>query len=277
MYQSHCSIIEDILLILTEHINMRIPKEKQYPNVPISIILLTCNRKDNARITINELYKRVKYSDKIHLIVVDDESTDGTLELLREKKKEGKIDVLIESKNFKNVSLAYNEGFKYVKSDYFICTQDDITPPKLEPKDVIEQLQDLMEKYPDHGGIGCRIERIQNMHWEEGDLSRARKSLAAYFRIQTKEDYEKMGMLPSRDWDDVAFLGRVRKVLKKECSWSTHLWASHARGYGKDRGYLVLPKKWGIGIHSRDKQDYERKPYPEIDPITNVPLKLLKK
>ena len=254
---------------------MIVPKEKQYPNTKISIVLLTCNRKDNTKETIDQLYKRVKYPEKIHLIVVDNNSVDGTYKLLQEYKEKGMVDVLISSPDDSTISESYNIGFKCVESEYWIAQQDDITIPKLEPKDVIEQLIDLMEKYPKQVGIGLRIQRIPNLSLKNGnsDLIPARKSLSAYFRIQTKEDFIRMGMLnPKKIWDDVNFQMRVRGVLEKDCSWTRNIYADHSRGYCKDRGYLVKPRKWGTGIHSREHQDWIDRPYPEINPITNIPI-----
>jgi glycosyltransferase involved in cell wall biosynthesis len=193
--------------------------------------------------------------------------------MLREYAEKGKIHNLVASPNHKNICLAYNEGFKYVKSEYFIMMQDDITIAKLEPKDIIEQLIDLMDKYPVHGSIGTRIQRIPNLKTNEGndDLIPARKALSAYFRIQRRDDYIKMGLLPSKDWDDRAFLSRIRNI-GKEGSWARNLYSDHSRGYCPERGYFVKPRKWGIGIHHRIAQEIERKPYPKIDNYTCVPL-----
>lgn len=246
-----------------------------YPETKIDIILLTCNRVERTRQTIEDLFSRVKHPELIRLIVVDDESVDGTQEMLEGFKEKGMIDVLIKSKEHKNISMGYNEGFKYVTSEMFICMQDDITIPKLEPEDVIERLIALMNKYPDHGGIGLRIQRIPNLPYNEGneDLIPARKALSAYFRIARKSDFEgRENPFGNRDWDDVAFISIIRDQLGKACSWTRNLWADHSRGYCLDRGYVVKPRKWGTGIHSRTRQDFLEKPYPKIDPLTCVPL-----
>lgn len=115
------------------------------------------------------------------------------------------------------------------------------------------------------------------MDWSKGneDLAPARKALSAYFRIQTIDGFNKMGMLnPKKAWDDLNFQERVRNVLNKDCSWAKNIWADHSRGYCEDRGYKVKPRKWGMpgGIHSRMNQAIKEKPYPEIDPLTNIPI-----
>lgn len=239
---------------------------------PIDIILITCNRLQITRETIDQLHKRLQ--TPFRLIVVDDMSIDGTAEYLEDQHKMGRIDVLAQLDN-SNICQAYNKGYEFVESEYFITMQDDITVPKLETC-VVQQLIDLMEKYPEQGGIGCRIQRIPNMDWQNGDLSPARKALSAYFRIQRKQDF--VGdeyPFGNRQWDDMAFVQIMRGEKGKECSWANNLWADHSRGYCEDRGYLVKPRKWGTGIHSRTRQAHLEKPYPIIDPETCIPLEII--
>lgn len=252
---------------------MRILSEDTYPNKTIDIVLLTCNRCKIAEESINDIYDRVKHPDKIRLIVVDDESVDDTPQMLERMKQEGKVHVLISAPST-NICQAYNRGFEHVQSPYFLMMQEDIRIPRLEPKDVIEQMIDLMEKYSNAGGIGCRIERIPNMNWALGneDLAPARKSLSCYFRIQTKEDYINMGKLnEGRGWDDVNFFHRIT-AMGREAWWAKNLWCSHARGYAPNRNYNVKPRSWGFNHLSRMNQAIERKPYPKVHPDTNVPL-----
>jgi FkbM family methyltransferase len=248
-----------------------------YPISTIDIILLSCNRIDNTKKTIDRLYHSIKYPDKIRLIVVDNESIDGTFEYLKEEKNNGRVCALETCPSDKPITMAYNIGFKHVQSELMIMMQDDIDIPELEPKDIIEQLIDLMNKYQEAGSIGCRIQRIPNLDWNKGneDLLPARKAASAYFRISRRDDYIKMGMLNDRkDWDDINFCSRTRS-LDKECYWTKNLWCSHERGYCEDRGYKIKPRRWGIGIHSRTRQAHIDKPYPIIDPKTCVPLHIL--
>lgn len=235
---------------------------------PIDIILITCNRLHFLKQTIRSLYDRLE--TPFSLIVIDDQSIDGTVEYLEALKKAGRLKVFISDKH-RNICESYNEGFKYVESEYFITMQDDIIIPKLKP-DVIQQLLKLIKDNPDYGGIGCRIQRIPNVNWNvEGEIVPARKALSAYFRIQKKSVIEKVGF-GNRDWDDIAFVQLVRDKLGMKVGWAKNLWCDHL-GYCKDRGYLVKPRRWGTGMHSRTNQDYILKPYPVVDPITNEPIK----
>ena len=233
----------------------------------IDIILTTFNRLALSKQTIEALYKRTK--TYFRLIVVDNVSVDGTREYLKELAIEkGNIE-LVFLDNPVNICMAYNKGFEFVESGLFIAMQDDIIIPELEP-DVIQQLISLINKYPEQGGIGCRIQRIPNMNWQDGDLSPARKALSAYFRIQRKEDVIKMGGFGNRWWDDLAFATKIRSI-GKEVSWATNLWCNHI-GYCKNRGYTKgLERPWGFPGSAT--QDILKKPYPKIDLKTNVPIK----
>lgn len=240
-----------------------------------SIILLTCNRKEMSKTTIDSLYERLANTEFLHLIVVDNNSTDGTAEMLKEYKSNDLIDelILLGENEIVNVSDAYNLGFKYVESEYFFTMQDDIIIPKLEP-DVFEQLISLMEKYPDAGGIGCRIQRIPNLQFNLGneDLIPARRALSAYCRVQRKSELEKLGEFPfgRKKWDDIGFLYMIKESLKKEGYWARNLYCNHLGYMTENRGYpadFVNKFAW-----TNRKSDNTRKPYPKVDPLTNIPL-----
>lgn len=240
-----------------------------------SIILLTCNRIEFSKRTIDGYYERLINSQYIHLIVIDNNSQDGTVEMLKEYEKNGKIHklILLRDGETVNISNAYNLGFRYVESEYFVTGQDDIIIPKLEP-DIIEQLINLLEKYPNAGEIGCLIQRVPNLqsNLSNDDLIPARRALSAYFRIQKKSEFEKMGENPfgTRDWDDVGTLDNVRKKLGKEGYWAKNLFCNHLGYTTENRGYPKGYKRmWGL---SERGSDNIRKPYPKIDPDSCVPL-----
>jgi len=238
---------------------------------PIDIILSTCNRRLFTRRTIDALHYRLDNPNLMRLIVVDDSSEDGTFEYLKREEKDCRVYKVI-SGNFKHLCEMYNKAFEYVETEYFIVMQDDLIIPKLKP-DVVEQLIALMEKYPNHGGISCRIQHLPNMKWLDGDLTPTRKALSALFRIQKKSDIEKAGGFGNRVRDEIAFTIQMEKIGKK-AGWANNLWCNHL-GHCVDRGYEIKPRKWGTGIHSRElkETDIKRKPYPKIDLLTNRPLK----
>lgn len=240
-----------------------------------SIILLTSNRKEFSQKTIDGYYERLINPHFIHLIVIDNNSQDGTVDMLRKYEKEGKIHklILLGEGEAVNISNAYNMGFQYVESEYFVTGQDDIVISKLEP-DLFERLVELMEKYPNAGMMATRIQRIPNLLVNESDdyVIPSRRALSAYFRVQRKSDFEKMGENPfsTRDWDDIGTLENVRNKLGKEGYWAKDLWCDHLGYTTENRGYPDGYKRmWGWNNRASDNK---RKPYPQIDPLTCKPL-----
>jgi glycosyltransferase involved in cell wall biosynthesis len=240
-----------------------------------SICLLTCNRKNLSKITIDSLWERLTNAKEfLHLIVVDNNSKDGTVEMLKEYKEKGMIGdlVLLGDGQDVNISNAYNICFKFVKSEYFFCLQDDIRISKLTP-DISEQLISLMEKYPEQGTIGARIQHIPSLQINLGneDLIPARLSISAYFRICKKSDMLKLGENPfsTRDWDDRAMKVQMDKIGKGS-SWCRDIWVDHM-GHCENRGYpkgYIRSWGWASGNAKIDP----RKPYPKIDTETCKPL-----
>ena len=128
-----------------------------------------------------------------------------------------------------------------------------------------------MKKYPEHGGIDCRIQEIPNMNWnnDHPDLAYPRKSLGGYLRIQRKSDVQEMGGFGDRTWDDLEFFKRMT-VIGKKCAYAKNIWANHMgynvenKGYGKFIDYPLY--------HEYYSNRFKKKPYPEINPKTNEPI-----
>ena len=94
----------------------------------IDIILMTCNRLDFTKKCIEELTTRIIPFSKVNLIVTDDKSSDGTFEFLEEMVEKKIVSVLLNNngKGYSGISVAWDDGLKYVSSEYFITTFDDI-------------------------------------------------------------------------------------------------------------------------------------------------------
>lgn len=97
----------------------------------VSIVMPTYNKKDVVENTIkNYLNKQTYDKSKYELIVVDDGSTDGTYDHLKNKFKkeieEGRLKILTQRNQ--GVTTARNLGIKYSKGEY-ICRADDDDPP----------------------------------------------------------------------------------------------------------------------------------------------------
>lgn len=124
----------------------------------VDILLVTFQRLKLLKIAVEAIKKRTKYPYR--LIIIDNGSTDGTREWLSGNDIADKIIFMKE-----NVGLggAYREGLKYVESEYFICTVDDVIPPKMEPC-WLEQELIVAKANPDYGGIAMKGARITNFN-----------------------------------------------------------------------------------------------------------------
>ena len=80
----------------------------------ISIIICTYNEVNFIKKTLYLIKKKFKNSE---IIIVDDNSYDGTLEVLRKLKNKIKF-TLIVRKNIRGLATALSEGFKKAKSQY---------------------------------------------------------------------------------------------------------------------------------------------------------------
>jgi len=244
----------------------------QYKQGKIDIVLLTFNRRKILQRTLESIWARTK--TPYRLIIVDNNSNDGTVKWLRNKKKQGMIDELVEITEPQGLCHAYNEGFKLVRSKYFITTQDDILPPDLKP-DWFIQMKDLLDRHSEYGAIAMRVGRMINIKFRgEHEICDARRSCCAYFRIHKKSVVAKNNPYPFGErrglTDDIEFKKLMQRIGLK-AGFSKFIWANHIghsqvenKGYGKFTNYL--------GYNKARNDAKIRKPYPKINPKTNVPI-----
>lgn len=88
----------------------------------VSVNILSYNRKKELRNTLTKVYEQ-NYKN-IEVIVVDNASTDGTLEMILDEFSEVKF-IQLE----KNIGIAgWNKGFEIAKGDYILVLDDDAFP-----------------------------------------------------------------------------------------------------------------------------------------------------
>jgi|GEM_PF-2047820 len=88
----------------------------------VTINILTYNRKDELRYSLMKIYEQ-DYKN-IEVIVVDNSSTDGTVEMLKKDFIHTTVVTLM-----KNIGVAgWNEGFKIAKADFVLVLDDDAFP-----------------------------------------------------------------------------------------------------------------------------------------------------
>ena len=105
-------------------ISILIIKRKKQNNIKsncnVTILIPVYNAMNSINKTIESILCQ-KYCGKINIIVVDDGSTDKSLEILRKLNQKSLI-TLLERKH-KGKSYALNEGLKHVKTEYVITVE----------------------------------------------------------------------------------------------------------------------------------------------------------
>lgn len=124
-------------------------------NKPIvSAIMPTYNRKEYLREAIESILNQT-FKD-FELIIVDDGSTDGSLELIKNFQKKDSRIILIQNDNPGGISRATNEGIKKSRGKYIAkMDSDDVSLPNRFKKQV-----NFLEKHPDIGACGSWVKTI---------------------------------------------------------------------------------------------------------------------
>ena len=124
----------------------------------LSIIILTYNTKEftlDAVKSIEENYPSEVESGKYEVIVCDNASTDGTVEMFREFKKSTKIKSFHIVDNGGNIgfSAGNNKGVPLAKGKYVLF----LNPDTIVYKKTLSYMINFMESHPDAGAASCKL------------------------------------------------------------------------------------------------------------------------
>jgi hypothetical protein len=90
----------------------------------VSVVMLSWNRKNDVRVSLNHVFDADYPS--VEVIVVDNHSTDGTVDMVKEKFPATIVVPLAE-----NIGIAgWNKGFEIAKGEYILVLDDDSYPEK---------------------------------------------------------------------------------------------------------------------------------------------------
>lgn len=214
---------------------------------PIDIILVTFNRLEFTKKTLKSIQERTKIP--YNLIVVDNNSTDGTRDFLISTEKDYKKVVLLDENI--GLEMALNEGFKYVESDIFVTTDNDCIAPMLEPCWLRRQAT-LMDFYKDFGAISLRPQVLIGVgpifnsdklvvenNVAGGSYRMMRKQLVKHIGGWTKK-FENDG----RGNEEHDISSKIRQAGFK-VGYAKHIWCYHmfgeegTWGYSKDSNYKM--------------------------------------
>jgi len=232
----------------------------------IDILLVTYNRIEFTKQTINSILERTVYPYR--LIVVDNDSTDGTKEYLKKLKFKGDISVLI--LNDKNIGLekALNKGFQIVRSTpYFITVDNDCIAPELEPC-WLSRMVELMDRHEMYAAVSLRPQVLVGV----GSIFKSDKEIVennvcgGSYRIMCTnrvrlvgswtDKFEKDG----RGNEEHDICGKLRaknwKVGYTRSLWTYHLFGDEGTwGYNKKSNY----KMGRVLERSPEDQEYDPK------------------
>ena len=123
--------------------NKKEKKTNKKKEEDVTILIPMYNAKKSIKETIESINKQ-KYCGKIYINIIDDGSTDGSLELLKSMKLDPEITIL-ESEH-KGKAYALNEGLEHVKTDYIITVDSDTVLHPLAVRNIMHKLSNSNKK-----------------------------------------------------------------------------------------------------------------------------------
>lgn len=118
-------------------------KKKRRENVEISVVVPTYNEKENIAILINEVERILKKENKrFEIVIVDDNSPDGTPQIVKTLNKKYKNIRVFVRKKKEGVGSAYYFGYKKSKGKIIIGMDADLSHDPNEIKKLVDKLEE---------------------------------------------------------------------------------------------------------------------------------------
>lgn len=124
-------------------------------NKLVSIVIVTCNRLDFTRKTLESIFANTDYPN-YEIIVLDNQSMDGTVEYLEKIEKHPQVSHVIYFKSNQGKGRAANLGFRLAKGDYLIGLDDDV----LVPKGWLSKMINAINAVPNIGWLCMNFENL---------------------------------------------------------------------------------------------------------------------
>lgn len=115
------------------------PFKESHPDIPVTILIAARNEAERIATTLRYIANQ-EYNGQIHVVIVDNNSTDGTLQTAREAAQEYglKCTFLFEPKPGK--SNALNTGLQVIKTEYFITLDADTLLHKKAVNNIVSRI-----------------------------------------------------------------------------------------------------------------------------------------
>ena len=110
----------------------------------LSIVIPVFNEKDSIPILLDEIHLAIKGKIDYKIICIDDGSSHGTFEYLRDRSRgDNKLRLIQFQRNY-GKSAALAEGFKHIRSEYVITLDSDLQD---DPREILDLLAKLEEGF----------------------------------------------------------------------------------------------------------------------------------
>ncbi len=201
-----------------------IKKLKNPNSLDASLVVLTYNQLKYTQKCIASIYKNTKL--KFELIIIDNGSTDGTINYLKTiKKKHNNIKLILNHKNI-GVAASWNQGIKHSQADYIAILNNDIivTPNWLRNCIQFSVEKDYLFVGPafKEGKLNYDLNKFYKYFIKKNRYRERKKTYAGFAMIFHKSIFDKVGYF-SEDfqkgtYEDVDF---IMRLLKNRIPFST--------------------------------------------------------
>lgn len=217
----------------------------------IDIVMTTWKREEITKLSLKVLEKNTNYPYR--LILIDNGSNSKAQSLYAKK-----ADIYIKMDRNRGLEAAKHIGMDYVKSDYFISTDNDILVPPDGPLtdnqgDWLESLIMLADGLPEYAAIALRPQVLigtdeKKVFKDEDSIVTEFSHVPGYMRIMNTQLTKKTGAWkdkrPLRGHEELWISNKFRDMGYK-VGWATKLRCYHMFGEG-NWGYKDLkPEEHG--------------------------------
>ncbi len=232
----------------------------------VSIIVLNWNGIGLTEKCLKAVKKETKHRP-YELILVDNGSDEANVNRLKELKKLGFIDRLIENEKNTGFSFANNQGFDAAKGDYVFMLNNDTLPRKGWLGSVLR----VLKENPDAAAVGCKLVDLKPFKEKEFELrpDRVVTTTCGAAMLIRKSALKKIGYLDAKHFSpiygeetDWCYRARLKgfKVMETDKAIVVHI-GSHdtKKGRGRESAFelmntyrlkarlynLTIPQFWG--------------------------------
>lgn len=138
----------------------------------LSVIIVNYNVKYFIEVCLHSVFRAAMGMD-VEVIVVDNNSKDGSTAMIRAKYPEVK---LVENKENAGFSRANNQGVAMAKGDYILF----LNPDTVMPEDFLQKMVAYMDAHPEAGSIGPRLIDGRGQYAPDGKKSFPSLSVAIF-------------------------------------------------------------------------------------------------